>query len=543
MNLQVMFGNPIKGSKKKPKKGKSMAKKRPMVKKARKKSRKNPQDFISERGVHHVVDGRIATSAELANMRRTIADAKKNKAGAKVIQTLEADYEAAKAGVKNVLGKRKTASHYGFNKFKTRGLESGMDKKAVEKSIKRNLASKKMKELLEARKKSKKGAKKIVTGLAATNFEIEGGDVGKPTRRPTKKAASKKVTKKVSKKKASSKKVSKKKTAKKNKKVEKLDAAIKPIKKRRTTRKASKKVTKKAASKKVTKKAASKKVTKKAASKKVTKKAASKKATRKAASKKKVTKKVTKKATKKVTKKAASKKRNTKKVNAKPTPKKAKTVRRGRKKAATNRRKVSRRTSSKSVRKNPIGGNMANKFIAKTEAFTSKNLGHKLAEAAGLFGGGAAISGVQHILNVPAVKAVADKLDTIPYLGPVLKKNLDVLTLLGLGVAGLKLSKNPMVKDAAKGLVGASMVSLGARSYNTGVKAMGSTTLPLSATTLNGIKAVPNFGAIKFDAPSFGAIKEATEFGGVIDRPAMFADALANSYVDSTYEMEPESDF
>lgn len=554
MNLQVMFGNPITGKKKKtPKKGKSMAKKKtPKIRKGKKKiTRRNPQEFVAQRGVHRVVDGRIPKANELANMKRTLDDAKKNKAGAKTIATLEQDYNEAKASVKNALGKRPTAHHYGFNKFRTKEIEAtSFDKKATEKAIKRNLTKKKMKDMLEARKNMKKNAKKQAGSLLEIEKKLKeidkGGVVAKKTAKKAKKkvSAKKKTSKKASKKKTS-KKTSKKSGKKAKKLVKKLATAVKPLKKAKKARK----------SRKARK--ASKKVTKVAMPKKAKKARKSRKASKKAS--KKVAKKVVATATKKKTRKSrkGSKKssKKAKKVVVKAAPKKAKKARKSRKSRKASKpvmsltkgkRKVSRKSSKKSVRRNPDfatkGKSMANKLIVKTDAFMNKHLGHKLAEAAGLFGGGVAVSGIQHVLNVPAVKAMTDKLDAIPFAGPVLKKNLDVLALLGLGVLALR-AKNDMVQDAGKGLIGASVVALGSRTYNTGATVLALPSMPVAAQTLGGIKAVPNFGAIRFDAPSFGGIKQASEFGGVIDRPSMFADALANTYVDSTYEMEPESDF
>ena len=120
MNLQVLFGNPIKGKKK----GKTMAKKKatakkkPTVRKARKTSRKNPQDFLSIRGIDKI-HTRIPTMSELSNMRKTIADAQRNKAGKEVIKDLQAQYIEAKNKAKEALRSRPTAMKYRYNKFKT----------------------------------------------------------------------------------------------------------------------------------------------------------------------------------------------------------------------------------------------------------------------------------------------------------------------------------------------------------------------------------------------------------------------------------------
>ena len=535
MNLQVMFGNPINGKKKK--KGvKTMAKKKATkIRKSPKKTRKNPQDVYAVRGIHKVKEGRIATSGELANMKRTIADAKKNRAGKSRIALLESDYIAAKDGVKSVLGKRKSASHYGFSKkFKTAGVKekATIDMKAVGKSIARK-AKKKIKAAQINAKKAKKKIKSVFSAMEEAVKPI-GGVVANKKKASKKKARKSKLPKKTKtalKPKKAKKKTSKKKGKKSKAKKAKVVAAVAaPKKAKKVRRKAKKKLAKKKSAKRVSKKKSSKKVSKKKVSKKKSKKKVSKKKT-------------SKKAKKKTSKKRKSSKRTKKvKVQLTAAPKKAKKVRRKAKKAISKgKRKVSKKTSKKSMR-NPIGGNMANKTVAKVDNFMNKNLGHKLSEAAGLFGGGAAISAIGHITNIPAVKAMTDKLDLIPVAGPVIKKNLDVLLPLIIGFAGYKYSKNKMVQEAAKGLIGASVVSIGSRSYNTGATAVGAV-LPTSASTLNGIKAVPNFGAIKFNAPSFGAITKANEFGGVINRPQMYADALESSYSDSTYEMETESEF
>jgi len=345
-------------------------------------------------------------------------------------------------------------------------------------------------------KKKKKVAKKITKKAAKKVAK-------KVTKKPAKKKAAKKAPKKI--KKTSPKKLSPKKASPKKKTATK--------KKAKKTKKASKKVANKTTKKIVAP------IVEVAQKKKPNKKKTSKKT--------KKTKKASKKAAKKTSKKTAPKKAT--KKNSKKAPKSRKT---GSAKKAVG---FKTKGASKSVKKtkknkkygvqikkgkpffsllnNPFGGNMLKKV--------EKVIGHDVMEAGGLLVGGASIQGINHAISkfAPTLK---NSINSVPFIGAMLSKNIDAIIPLALGIAANHFVKNDKVKAVAKGVIGASVVNIGASLYNAAAV--------MSGATMSGIVAVPNMGGINYQQNDYGMGRivndsmageakalgvESTDFGGM----------------------------
>lgn len=253
----------------------------------------------------------------------------------------------------------------------------------------------------------------------------------------------------------------------------KIDKAIDTLKEAKVAKKKTKKkVTKrKVTKKKVTRrKVAKKKVTKKkvtrrkVAKKKVTKRKVAKKVTRRKVAKKKTTKKVTR---RKATKRKSAKKKvrkskpigvtKFKKKVSKATKKKGGLGKGKSRKFSVKRGKRKYSASIKRYKRNPMGGlNMK----------LNKILKHNIAEATGLFLGGATHGGVNDLF-ARFMPNVADRIQRV--LGNFSGAFFPIVAGVGLGIASDKLKGKgkEYASSLAKGLIGAGVVGLGATAYET----------------------------------------------------------------------------
>lgn len=374
--------------------------------------------------------------------------------------------------------------------------------------------------LEELAKKKKKG----VSMKKARKKAAKKAAPKKTAKKAVKKAAPKKSVKKVAKKAA--KKVTKKATKKAHKK-----SHSRPAKKKQSALKAKllKKYQKVTMYRPVEEKKEEKKTLSAAEKKKIARKlrkhkakeakkakfavASNPKKKKKKAHKKKGHKKAHKKAKKMTTSHAAPKKSH-KKV-AKKAHKKAhkKVTFKGRKGA----RKVKKNPFKKHkyfLKSNPFGGAMN-----KVEKFSKNVLAHDLGEAGGLLAGGAAIQGIKH-LQAKFAPNLPSMLAKVPFVGNFLGSNLDTIIPLLVGAGIHKFAKNSKAQSVAKGIIGASVVGIGAKVYIAAANMAGANLSGIIAVpSMNGIIAVPSmsgFGAMKM-VDDFGAAPasiSSADFGG-----------------------------
>jgi hypothetical protein len=356
--------------------------------------------------------------------------------------------------------------------------------------------------LKKAEERIAKARKKLVQELKKTkSVSKKVASEAKSKKKTRKSKAAKKVAKKVTKKKATKKKTSKKASKKKS---TKRSSPKRSHRRGRSHRRRSNPII---ASNPVIEILDNPKKTAKKASKKKAKKKASKKKASKKSSKKKSSKKVIDLiddlvAPKKKKKKKKSSKKS-KKVKIKATHK-----------AKKNSRKSSYKKTKHKVKRNPsFGGAMS-----KLNDFTQQHLAHDLAEAGGLFAGGAVIQGVNHLTNkfVPQIKEMAAK------VSPGLARSMDSILPLVLAAVGHKYVQQPHLKAVLKGVIGASVVNLGTSAYIAAARMAGAQTQLsgiIAVPEMNGIIAVPSMGA--FRSADFGAPEGITsaDFGGYVTEP------------------------
>lgn len=358
---------------------------------------------------------------------------------------------------------------------------------------------------------AKKVSKKKPAEKKESLFEKLKKSVGlKKKKSSAKKSYKKKSTKKVAKKKT-------KKTArKKSNPITVLSNPItvlsNPPKKKTSKKKSRKKVAKKKATRKVAKKKASKKVEKKVVKKPSKKKSSKKKTSKRKGSKKKVSKKAKKKATVKMPQMESpkSKKKSARKKARKAARKARKAARKMKKKGNPSYKASGKKSFKKKKHKlkgNPVmkakkfGGNMIKKISA----------GHTVAEASGLLLGGAGIQLIKQMV-VPRIAELASK---IPLIGAPIAKNLDYIAPVAIGALAHHYAKNPHVKAAAKGLVGAAVVTIGADLYG---KMLSKPMSGIIGVPMNGIIGVPQMNGADFgrmDA-DFGQISNSSDFGSFV---------------------------
>jgi hypothetical protein len=342
-------------------------------------------------------------------------------------------------------------------------------------------------------RKSRAAIKKAKKSIPKKLKQLEKLLKSKDPLRKKKKKVSKKVTKKVTKKKSKSKAASRKKIKKKrNPIIETLSNPIEvlsnPHKKKSASKKKTKKVSKKKG-KKVAKKKVAKKVSKKVSKKKTSKKKSGKKMSKVDKAKSKSALDLSHVMPKK---KKASKKRK------KHGYKKAKALSSAPMKKGKSKGKYKKNPYS--LKSNPFGGAMN-----KIEQISKDYLAHDLAEAGGLIAGGAAIKGVEHLR-----KKFMPKLSTtvagIPVIGAFLEKNLDTLLPLTIGIVAHRFVNNDKVQALAKGMIGASVVNVGASLYIQAAR--------MAGAQMDGIVAVPEMDGI-VAVPEMGAMKMVGDFQGI----------------------------
>lgn len=316
--------------------------------------------------------------------------------------------------------------------------------------------------------------------------------------------------------------------------------------KKKTYKKAGKKAAKKSTAKKPSRKKAGKKSGKKAGKK--SSKKASKKSTKKAG-KKHSRKKAGKKAGKKSSRKKAGKKAG-KKSSPKKAPKKAKRRSKkrqylkvsvaGMKKGAvkvSKRRKGKRKYANISVRTNPFGGmmkpnlNAVKNFLVAGDANEAAYLAAAAALSRPLSAG---------LMKVPGVGAALGKVDAI--LAKVSPKAADAITpvLPSIAVAALLEvagKKSPHAKKLSRALMAANIVSIGA--------AVGETIA--SVTGLKGVDYTPVSGMRGVDYTPVGAIPHmsgAGDFGGPGDFGSAGADFGGVDYtpVSGAHDMDADAE-
>ena len=431
-------------------------------------------------------------------------------------------------------------------KMKKKGYDR--DDKLTEKDVKKAIRS----ERAEAARaiKATRSVKKEMDKIFKEEKKVFGKSA-KKKKKVSKKVAKKKTAKKSAKKvvrksKAASKRKTKK---KKNPIIATLSNPIIAVNPEKAKRKGKKKVAKKKASKKVSKKKSSKKVSKKKSSKKMTK------AQRRALAK-------ARKAQASPSMEAAvskpKKKRKGSKKAKRKSYKKAKAITAAPKKKG---KKGKYKKNPYSLKSNPFGGAMS-----KVGKFTQEHLAHDLAEAGGLIAGGAAIKGLQH-LRLKFLPQLSSTVASIPFAGAFLEKNLDTIIPLIVGVAANKFVKEEKVQALAKGIIGASVVNIGASLYVQAARMAGSEMAGIIAVPeMNGIIAVPEMGAMKMvgdfqgfagqdiTSADFGAPAGVGLSGGGYIQDADFdsqgprmvaprtPNELAGGYIDVDYD-EESSDF
>ena len=368
--------------------------------------------------------------------------------------------------------------------------------------------AKKKKKGVSMKKARKKAAKKAAPKKTAKKA-VKKAAPKKAVKKVTKKAA-KKVTKKATKKahkKSHSKSPKKKQSALKAKLLKKYQKVTmyKPVEEKKEEKKTLSAAEKKKIARKLKKhKAKEAKKAKFAVASNPKKKKKKKKAHKKKAHKK----------AKKMTTSHAAPKKSHKKV-AKKARKKAhkKVTFKGRKGA----RKVKKNPFKKHkyfLKSNPFGGAMN-----KVEKFTKNVLAHDLGEAGGLLAGGAAIQGIKH-LQAKFAPNLSSTLAKIPFVGNFLGSNLDTIIPLLVGAGIHKMAKNSKAQAVAKGIIGASVVGIGAKVYVAAANMAGANLSGIIAVpSMNGIIAVPSmsgFGAMKM-VDDFGAAPasiSSADFGG-----------------------------
>jgi adenylate kinase/ribonuclease R len=449
----------------------------------------------------------------------------KYKEAEKKFNTLQAKAKQAENDVKSFGKEADKMAAQGYVPYKSLGKDISETLQKEAKALEKALSG--------SKKGGKKVAKKKTTRKKASK----------------KKASKKRATKKKSSKKKSKKKVtSKRKTKKKVSKKRRTKKRV--TKKRKTKRKASKK--RKSTKKRKTKKRKTTKKRKVSKKRKTKRKVSKKRKTKRKVSKKRKTKK--RKSKKRKTKKKAKSRKAYKRVKAAKSylakllspPKGRKTKKgkvRGLKKGRTKKfgiksggRKNKRKYNVSVKRTNPVGGTMG-KFGKLFEDYAK----YTPMEAVGL-GVGGGLHGLTNDMVLRRFPRIGEMLSALPGAKYYASSVVPLLAGIAANVVNKRFVKNAQLDLLAKGLIGSSVVGMGASSYNalfmsqagmsgvdyTPMNGVDYTPLPMNGVDFTPLGESPlgqeeshaDFGGVDFtplgtnESPAdFGAEESAADFG------------------------------